>query len=129
MTAFDYTTTKATANKLLVRFGQSLTISHAVLGVYNTDTGTVSNTVTTQTASGAIFEWSPNNPRYGTSNIPASLILDGDKQLYLSALGITAPNVNDTITDVNGKSYVIIMIKPLAPSGVNVLYEMNIRGT
>lgn len=109
---------------------QSLTLTHTATGAYDPSTGTASVTTTTQTAKGAIFEWGQqgSTPSYGQSNIPGTLIVDGDKQLYLSTVGITIPHVNDSVTDVNGVVYIIKMIKPLMPAGVAVLYECNING-
>lgn len=107
---------------------QKLTITRTIVGSYDPDTGTSSNSTSTQIANGTIFEWSPNTQRYGQSNIPTTLIVDGDKQLYLSIVGITMPQVNDSVTDINGVVYVIKMIKPLSPAGVSILYECNICG-
>jgi hypothetical protein len=60
--------------------------------------------------------------------IDRTLIVAGDKQLYLSATGITMPSINDTVTDINSKVYTIKMIKALAPSGTDILYECNVCG-
>lgn len=130
MTAYNYATPKASAHRMLTRYGQTVTLSRHTIGSYDPSTGSSTDTVTTQTATGIIFEWGRNSssPSYGESNIDTSLILSGDKQLYLSPTGITTPIVNDTITDVNGKSYTIIVVKELAPAGVTILIECNIRG-
>lgn len=130
MTTFNYAKPKANATKMLTRYGQSLTITHHSLGAYDVSTGTATDTTTTQTGIGAIFEWGQqgSTPSYGKSMIDSSLIVSGDKQLYLSATGITMPLINDNITDINGKVYTIKMIKELAPSGTAVIYEANICG-
>lgn len=130
MAAFNYAKPKANATKMLTRYGQSVTITHHSIGAYDVSTGTSTDATTTQTGVGAIFEWGQqgSTPSYGKSMIDNSLIVAGDKQLYLSATGITMPIINDNITDANGKVYSIKMIKELAPSGMAVLYEANISG-
>ena len=130
MTSFNYAKPKTNATKMLTRYGQSVTITSHVIGSYDPTTGSSSDTTSTQTGVGVILEWGQqgSTPSYGKSMIDTSAILAGDKQLYLSATGITVPNIGDTITDVNGRVYTIIMIKELAPSGVTVLIECNIRG-
>jgi hypothetical protein len=130
MTTFDYAKSKATATRMLTRHGQSITITRHAIGAYDPATGTATDTTSTQSGIGVIFEWGQqgSTPSYGKSMIDKSLIIEGDKQLYLSATGITIPNINDNITDKNGKVYMIKMIKELAPSGTAVLYECNICG-
>lgn len=130
MATFNYAKTKANATKMLTRYGQSLTITHHSVGAYDVAISTATDTTTTQTGIGVIFEWGQqgSTPSYGKSMIDSSLVVSGDKQLYLSATGITMPSINDNVTDVNGKVYTIKMIKELAPSGTAVLYEANICG-
>lgn len=130
MTAFNYARVKANATKMLTRYGQSLTITHHSVGVYDPATGEATDTTSTQTGIGVIFEWGQqgSTPSYGKSMIDRSLVVAGDKQLYLSSTSITMPSINDNITDINGKVYTIKMIKELAPSGTAVLYECNICG-
>lgn len=130
MVAFNYAKPKANATRMLTRYGQSIVITAHSIGAYDTSTGTAIDTTSTQTGVGCIFEWGQqgSTPSYGKSMIDSSLIVVGDKQLYLSATGITMPSINDNITDVNGKVYLIKMIKELAPSGTAVLYEANICG-
>jgi hypothetical protein len=130
MTTFDYAISKATATRMITRHGQSVTLTHHSIGAYDPATGTATDTTSTQTGVGAIFEWGQqgSTPSYGKSMIDKSLIIEGDKQLYLSATSITMPSINDNVTDANGKVYTIKMIKELAPSGTAVLYEVNISG-
>lgn len=130
MTAFDYARTKANTTRMLTRYGQSIVITTHSIGVYDPSTGASTDTTSTQSGIGVIFEWGQqgSTPSYGRSMIPSTLIIEGDKQCYLSATGITMPNINDTITDATGKVYRLKMIKELAPSGIAVLYECNICG-
>jgi len=128
MTTFNYTKTKASVERMLTKYGQSITLTHHSLGAYDPATGTATDTTSTQTGKGAIFEWGQqgSTPSYGRSMIPESSIVSGDKQLFLSPTGITVPEVNDYVTDVNGVMYLIKMVKTLAPAGTVVLIECNI---
>jgi len=111
------------AGKMLKGKGQTLTISRQTSGTYDPATGQASVTVTTQTGDGTIFD-------YDDKNIDGSLILSGDKQLFLSAVNLIAPQVNDTVTDAGGEVRTITRIKTLAPSGtVAVMFDINLRGT
>jgi len=109
------------AGKMLKGKGQTLTISRQTSGTYDPATGQASVTVTTQTGDGTIFD-------YDDKNIDGSLILSGDKQLFLSAVNLIAPQVNDTVTDAGGVVRTITRIKTLAPAGVTVMFDCNLRG-
>ena len=122
-----YTKMQTTANKLLKGKGQAVTLSRQTAGVYDPTTGETVVTVTTQTGTGAIFD-------YADENIDGVLILSGDKQLLLSAVNstgtaLTAPMVNDTVTDTGGVVRTITRIKTMSPAGTTVLFDCNLRGT
>lgn len=115
------------ANDALFEFGQSITITHNTQGAYNPSTGSATVTTSTESAVGAVFEWGLSTIRYGQGYDTASLIKSGDKQLLLSAIGITPPQLNDIVT-VGSINYTLVPpLKPLSPSGTVVLYECNIR--
>jgi len=128
MATFNYARVKATVERMLAKYGQDLTLTHHSIGAYDPATGTATDTTSTETAKGAIFEWGQlgSTPSYGKSMIPATSIVAGDKQLFLSPTGITVPEVNDYVTDANGAIYLIKMVKTLAPAGTVVLIECNI---
>jgi hypothetical protein len=109
-----------TANDLLGEFGQAVTLTRQAAGAYNTATGAATVTTSVQTGIGAVFD-------YGTRDIDGTLVKQGDKKLLLSAIGITAPVVDDTVT-VNSVVYTITHIKTLSPAGTGVLITCNLRG-
>ena len=121
-----YTRVQATANKLLKGKGQSLILTRQISGTYDPVTGAATVTTTTQTGTGAIFD-------YGTKNIDGTLIKQGDKQLLLSVVNaagtaLTAPALNDTVTDKNGIVYTLVEpLKTIAPAGTTVMFECNLR--
>lgn len=116
---FDYAGVASIVDTQLRFFGQEVTLKYKRSGDYNPATGTVTVTETIQAAAGIVFD-------YGNKNIDGTLIKAGDKQLYLSPSGITAPEVNDTAV-VEGVTYTIAMVKSLSPSGTPTLYECTIR--
>ena len=124
--AFDYSKTSKTANRLVKNFGQALTLTHVVAGTYVPGAG-ITNTTTTQYGYGAIVNWD-------SRQIDGSLILATDKKLLLSPLNtagtaLTAPVLEDKVTDAAGKVYTIVApLNTMNPAGTAVLYEVNLRG-
>lgn len=116
-----YDNMKKTATRLLTKFGQQVTLSRHVAGAYDPSTGSAVVTVTDQSGIGAVFD-------YGSKDIDGMLILSGDKKLLLSATGITAPQVDDTVT-IGAIIYTVKGIKVEAPAGTPVLFECTIRGS
>lgn len=115
-----YAELQQTAESLLNELGQSVTINTKVVGSYDPSTGTASVTQTTQTGKGAVLD-------YGSKDIDGQLILQGDKKLLLSQIGIDSIDVNDTVT-FGSKTYTITMVKTLNPAGTNVMFICNLRG-
>lgn len=108
------------AHGLITEFGQSVTITRKTAGAYDPNTGTGADTTSTQTGKGVVFD-------YDARRIDGTQVAVGDKQLILSSIGITAPQVGDEVT-VGSTVYTITAIKPLAPAGEVVIYEANLRG-
>ncbi len=87
-----------------------------------------------RTTTGVVLEYS-SFIRSGVRNEPGTLITAGDKQLLLSAIGIDGlllsapPKADDTATLANGTVYTITTDAPLSPSGIDVIYDCNIRGS
>ena len=121
----DYTRLRAMANQQLKDKGLTCTITKQTAGTYSTSTGVASVSTSTQSAYGALFD-------YENKNIDGTLVKKGDRRLLLSALNtalaaLTAPSVNDTVA-ANSVTYTIVAIRPIAPSGVAVAYDCQIRG-
>jgi len=124
---FDYAKTKKTANTLLKKFGQAVTLSHASAGVYDPATGGITGaTSSTQYGTGAVIDWAANQ-------VDGSLILATDKHLLLSPLNtaggaLTPPVLGDTVTDASGVVYTIVApLKTVSPAGTVVLFDINLR--
>lgn len=125
----SYLKNQATADKLLKKFGQYMTITSQSSGGYNTATGTLTQVEVNQTVVGAIFDWGTyTHPTYGQEYEKDSLIQSQDRQLILSAKGITPPNLGDIVT-IGEKQYRIVPpLKITAPAGIAVVIICNIRG-
>jgi hypothetical protein len=115
-----YSDLQQSAQDLLSEFGQGIIINTKTPGAYNPVTGQSVITVTTQYGNGAIFD-------RGSRDIDGQLILQGDKKLLLSQIGITDIRVNDTVT-IGFKDYTVTMVKTLNPAGTNVMFICNLRG-
>jgi hypothetical protein len=121
--------------------GQPITLTRVTNGDYDEATGTIPQVTTTQTGSGAVFEYT-TFIRSGVRNEPGTLILAGDKQLLLSPFKadgtpLDPPQTNDTVTFdvldgagnvIGTKTATITALAPLSPAGVAVYFECNIRG-
>lgn len=117
---FDYAKTATTADRLLKRFGARVEMSRTVPGAYDPATGGPgAGTTTTQTVTAAVFD-------YAQRYIDGTRILAGDRQCYLSAVGIFEPLQGDRFT-WDSKSMVVVAAKNLAPAGLAVLYELQVR--
>lgn len=120
MTTFNYANTAATADRLLKRFGARVEMSRTLPGAYDPATGGPgAGTTTTQTVTAAVFD-------YPQRYIDGTKILAGDRQCFLSAVGVNEPLQGDRFT-WDGKSMVVVAVKKLAPAGLAVLYELQVR--
>jgi len=106
-------------NELITEFGQTVTISRITVGTYNPDTGAATTTPATQTGKGIVEE-------YSAREIDGTNILRGDKRLMLSAVGISRPQINDTVS-LSSIVHVIKEVAEINPAGTPVVYICNIR--
>ena len=118
MTAFNYTATAATALRLLTNFGATATLKRQTAGAYDTATGIAAVTVTSLSATAAVFD-------YPAHYIDGTLILQGDYRALMASTPV--PKQGDILT-WNSVDYTIIAAKAIAPAGTVVLYECQIRG-
>lgn len=118
MTAFDYSRSVATADRLIKRFGQSGFLRRF------TSTGPPSNPTQTPANHAATFAVLA----YTNRQIDGTRILATDQLVYLSAVGLAVtPKLTDKLVDAAGVVYNIILITPFSPAGTVVYYEIQIR--
>lgn len=115
-----YADMQAVADSAMADLGQMVMLTTKTVGAYNPATGNAAVTVSTQQVKAVVF------PR-GAKDVDGTLIQQGDQKLLLSMVGATAPHLDDTVT-IGATTYTITFIKLLAPAGINVLCECNIRG-
>ena len=108
-----------TADDLLKEFGQVVTIRTQTPGGYDPETGTSAITTVDTVGNGCVFD-------YGTDAIDGTMIVQGDKQLLLSPVGMGESGIDD-LAIIGGVTWRITRVKALSPAGVAVLYDCNIR--
>ena len=116
--SFNYPATAATATRLLERFGAPATLKRQSGTAYDPATGTSTQTYTSYATTAAVFA-------YDQKYIDGTLIQQGD-QLAYCAPAVT-PEQGDRFT-WHGRDYAVVAVKPVAPAGVPVLYEVQLRG-
>lgn len=119
MTAFNYTRVAATALRLLRRFGAETTLTRPGVSSYDPDTGAVTATPVVDGCTAAVFP-------YEDKHIDGSLILATDQQALVAASGLNEPKPGDVLA-WGGRGLTVVKAKNLGPSGVMVLYEVQVR--
>lgn len=118
MTSALYPALKATASGLLSDKGQPMTLTVRTSGAYDPATGTAAVTATTETVSGAVFD-------YAAKDIDGTLIKRGDKRVILEASTLI-PTSTCTLT-IGGVVHNIVEAVPVNPGGVVVIYKVQAR--
>jgi hypothetical protein len=116
---YDYSKPAATALRLLTKFGAAATIKQLSSDGYNPATGTASVLTASQACFAAVFD-------IEQKMVDGTNVLAGDKTAYVSASGVTEPKEGSVLT-WQGKDYRIVKHKTLAPAGVAVLFELQVR--
>lgn len=65
--------------------------------------------------------------QYTDDKIDGTLIMRGDKLVYLSTAGLTIEPSTADILVIGGKVHAIVNIKPLSPAGLVVFWEVQAR--
>jgi len=122
------TAQRSTAHRMIEAKGQTVTLTRRASGAYNPATGSASVTTTTQTGKGVILPFSQ-----GIRKAPGTTVLATDRQCLLSGLkadgtALTPPQIDDTLTDANGEVWAITEISPLAPAGLEIMFDLTIKG-
>ena len=118
MTGFNYPATAATATRLLERFGAAATLKRTATGAYDPSLGYAPVTVTQHATTAAVFA-------YPQGYIDGTNILQGDQQAFM--VPAVEPVQGDALVWM-GKDWAIVAVKPVAPAGLAVIYEAQLRG-
>lgn len=120
----DWNDLASTVDDMLGGF-QEVVITRNVVGAYNPTLGSAPVTTTVETGKAALLEYTMRGD--GQSEINGTSILQGDKDLWLSAVGISVPQINDTVV-ASGKTYTIKQVKSENPAGIDLYHRCNVRG-
>jgi len=117
----DYADVAAEAACSIAEAGTTLTIKRDIAGVPDPITGlTTGESIESYPVTGVKL-------RYKNTDIDGTLVKSGDLRVLLSVEGLTiVPVSTDTIT-ISGIDWKIIDVKPLEPSDITVLYELQVR--
>jgi hypothetical protein len=130
-----YARLQATATKMMLSYGQQITLVQQGPSVYDPTTSKSTSTQTTYVGQGTLVDYSMEAPSITT--IRGTEIQQGDKRLFLGTqatlLGVPVqmpqPMPDDTIIDSNGVVYNILATTTTDPSGsVPIVHELHIRG-
>jgi len=120
MATFNYARAKATAERLIKKFGQSATLRQSTQVDGSSDYDPEYED-TDHTCILAVLD-------YDIHKVDGTLIQSTDKQVYLSTEGLSvAPGEEDSLV-INGDVFSIVQLKPLSPAGTVVFYEVQARG-
>lgn len=132
--SFDYFESARDALATLVDFGGAepgVTLTRTPKAEYDRTTGkTVAADPVVTLGVGLVFDYGLHAS--GTGTVGSSLIAAGDRQLYLASLTVAgveipAPLKNDKCVAPDGVEYNVESVKTLAPAGVPVLYDVQLR--
>ena len=122
MAVFDYTRPKATAERLLARFGQIGAIRRVAVSDDN-DTpwdGSDDTVTTTDYACTLVVT------EYSLRERESSLIGATDRKVLISTSGVSiTPAVSDKLV-IEGAAYPIVRIDPLSPGGTVILWAAQV---
>lgn len=117
--SFDYAKSKATADRLLTRFGQAATLRRpgtASGPAYNPTIGSPSNVSVTV----VVLD-------YANREIDGARILAGDKKVMLARAALTTdPTTADQLV-IGGVAHAIVAVSPFSPGGTTVYFEIQAR--
>ena len=119
MSVFDYARSKASADRLLARFGQSGYVRRTPqTGTgYNPTDGTPVN----HTAVFAVID-------YSSRDIDGTRVLATDKRVIMGVGALTiTPATTDLLVEAGGGVYKIVNVSPINPAGTVVAYEIQAR--
>lgn len=120
MSNYNYANIAATALRMIVRFGQAVTITSRVQGAYNAATSAATVTETTQSTRGVLDQ-------YKWREIDGSLVKAGDIKLIIAAKGLSAPAINDTVALADGLKLTIKNVEVVSPGATPIIYICQVR--
>lgn len=107
------------ASKLMAKFGGTATLVRASIGVYNPDTGTVSETTSTVELRGVLEDVNLREVN--------DLIQAGDKRLLIAAADVVAvPSTADRVL-IGGVTHQVIRVATVEQDNTPITHELILR--
>lgn len=117
MAQFDYALSRATAERLISRFGMAGTIRRSVSSGPSYDPVITDVDYACQLV---VLE-------IDLSKIDGTLIQKGDRMVYVSTAGLSIQIAESDKVVIGGKEHAIRNVKPLSPAGLIVFYEVIVQ--
>jgi len=114
------TSLRATASKLMAKFGGTATIRRVTTGTYNPATGTVSESASDTAVRGVLQDVNLREVN--------DLIRATDKRLLIAAADLAAaPTTADEVI-ITGATYQVIRVDTIEQDNTAITYELILRG-
>ena len=119
---FDYAHARATALRLITKFGGDASLQRQTATAYNPNTSVATTAGVTETVKVCVLPIAPFIIAKSQG-----VLKQEDQKCYMAYSGNAGdPKQSDIIT-FNSVSYTVVNVSILGPSGVTVLYEMQVR--
>jgi len=115
----DYAKTAIKVRAQLAKAGQTVTLTRINPDWYDPETSSVYSTTDAFTGPGVALD-------YSQREIDGTAVQRGDQRAYLDPLIGATPQTGDTLT-LGGEVFQVVTSRPLAPGGVVVLHEVQLR--
>jgi hypothetical protein len=114
------TSLRRVASRMMAKFGGDITLRRVTPGVYNPDTGAISEALTSIAIKGVL----ENVTRREVND----LIQAGDKRLIIAAadVGSTIPTTDDRVA-ANGRTLQVIEVRTIEQDSLPITYELILR--
>jgi hypothetical protein len=120
---FDYIRTQATATRLIERFGLPVSLSK-LASTYDPATGAATSTAATSSTLGLFVEIEQAADaveQSGQTGTGSSV-----RQVGMVVIAAMRPDVGDRLT-ADGKTFDVLMVEPIAPAGLPVMYRLRLK--
>ncbi len=114
------TKARATSDRLIGKFGKSVTLTRVVEGTYDPSTGDMAaGSTTTQTVAALVKD-------FNGIELLSGAIQAGDRKVSIAALNATEPQIGDTMT-VDTLVYNVLAVKSIWSGEKVAIYELQVR--